>query len=74
MYRSVVLAVLAAYVLPSAACGQEEKKVFNKTQAEWLTILDEHKEKKFRRAAVFALKEFPRSKEVLAALAKALAR
>ena len=54
--------------------GAGRKKFLDKTQAEWLKILEEHKEKRFRRAAVLVLKvEFPKTQDTMTALARALA-
>src|ERR1700677_2909605 len=70
--RTMVLAAIAIGLLSRSAWSQE-KKVLDKTQSEWVKILEEHKEKRFRRAAVRALRQFPnKSEAALAALTKAL--
>jgi HEAT repeat protein len=70
--RFVVLTALALGMLSGPAWGQP--KVLGKTQAEWIKILEEHKETRFRRAAVLALKseEFARTPELKAALTQAM--
>lgn len=74
--RFVVLMALAVGILSGSAWGQEPKaKVAGKTQSEWIKILEEHKETRFRRAAVLALKSeaFARTPEMKAALKRAMA-
>ncbi|HWY86777.1 MAG TPA: HEAT repeat domain-containing protein [Gemmataceae bacterium] len=65
--------LISLYLLASVACtpgmGQEEEIVLGKKRSEWLTILKEHKETKFRRAAVVVLGVLgPRVKGVVDAL------
>src|SRR5438094_82356 len=64
--------LLLVWLAPSACFGQEEE-VLGKKRTEWLTILKEHKETKFRRAAVIALEVIgPRAKGVLDGLYEAV--
>jgi HEAT repeat protein len=63
---------LLAWLVP-AVCFAQEEEVLGKKRTEWLAILKEHKEIKFRRAAVIALEVIgPRSKGVLDGLFEAL--
>src|SRR5688572_33462427 len=72
---------LAAFVLvsllllPSAvrAQGKEPDRVLGKTCDEWIQLLKDHKEARFRRAALIALEVFgPRTVGVLPAVTEAL--
>ena len=68
MFRFVQAAIAVAF-LSGPAWAQE--KVLDRTQADWVKILeDKDKEKRFRRAAVLALKRCPetRTKETMTAL------
>lgn len=64
--------LLVLVVLP--ACGwSQDDTVLGKKSSEWLAILKEHKEVKFRRAALIALEVFgPKTRGVLAGLYEAL--
>jgi HEAT repeat protein len=68
------LALGAAVLLGGSANAQKEPdRVLGKTAEDWLKILKEHKETRFRRAALIALEVFgPRSTGVLPAITEAL--
>ena len=64
----VSLTLLATFTCP-VCYGQEEEVVLGKKRSEWLAILKDHKETKFRRAAVVVLGVLgPRVKGVVDAL------
>lgn len=66
------LALFALLLIPVAAWSQDDT-VLGKKCGEWLTILKEHKETKFRRAALIALEVFgPKTRGVLAGLYETL--
>ena len=67
-----VLILLTCFLTPRTLVGQEEE-VLGKKRSEWLNILKEHKETKFRRGAVIALEVIgPRAAGVLAGLYEAV--
>jgi HEAT repeat protein len=66
-------AVLAIIIAAPCAAAQQDDKVLGKKSAEWLTILKDHKETKWRRAALIALEVFgARTRGVLPAVLEAL--
>lgn len=74
--RFLALAALTIAIVSAPAWGQgQETKFAGKTQAEWIKILEDHKDAKFRRAAAIALKfeGFARTPELKAALTQAMA-
>lgn len=67
------LVVVLCLALGASVAAQEEEVVLNKKRSEWLAILKEHKEVKFKRAALIALEVIgPKSKGVLDGLFAAL--
>jgi HEAT repeat protein len=73
MLRTCVLLVAIVVLSQSAAFAQPPTKVLNKTSDEWIAILKEHKEPKFRRASLIALGVFgPKTNGVLPAVIDAL--
>src|SRR5581483_9872651 len=70
MYRILIVVM---FVGGPAALHAGEDEVLGKKGSEWLKILREHKEVKFRRAAIIALEVIgPRGKGVLAGLYESL--
>ena len=66
-------AAVVLLCLPVSAFALQDDTVLKKTCGEWLTILKEHKETRFRRAALIALEVFgPKTRGVVAGLEEAL--
>ncbi len=66
------LVLFALFTLVASAAAQDET-VLGKKCSEWLTILKEHKETKFRRAALIALEVFgPKTRGVVDGVEEAL--
>ncbi len=64
---------LLALALSTAALAQDdEEKTLGKTRSEWLQLLREHKEVRFRRAAILALEFIGPQQPVLSGLYEAL--
>jgi HEAT repeat protein len=74
MFRSCAVLLSLVVVAPGAAFAQPPPtKVLNKTADEWIAILKEHKEPKYRRASLIALGVFgPKTSGVLPAVIDAL--
>ncbi len=71
--RRLIFSLCVLAIFGSSACFAQEDEVLGKKRSEWLTILKEHKEVKFRRAAVIALEVMgARSRGVLDALYEAV--
>ena len=76
MLRSCVVLLSLSVLAPGAAFAQSPPpptKVLNKTADEWIAILKDHKEPRFRRASLIALGVFgPKTSGVLPAVIEAL--
>lgn len=71
--HSLLASLVLLAVLAPASCFAQEEEVLNKKRSEWLKILKEHKETKFRRAAIIALEVFgPKAQGVSKGLVEAL--
>src|SRR5262245_9631397 len=71
--RFTCLSIATLLLLTSCAVAQQEEEVLGKKRTEWLKILKEHKDTKYRRAAVIALGIIgARSPGVLPALLEAM--
>lgn len=73
-WLSALSTLIAVVLFAGAAAGQtKDDRVLGKTAEEWLKLLKEHKETRYRRAALIALEVFgPRSVGVLPAITEAL--
>src|SRR4051794_36446544 len=70
---AIFVALCFSLVLGTAAAAQQEETVLGKKASEWLQILREHKELRFRRASLIALEAIgPQARGVTPALLEAL--
>src|SRR6516165_2369178 len=72
MIRRVVVSLGIVALLTCMSHAQEEETVLGKKRSEWLKLLKESKQAKFRRASLIALEVIPKAAGVVDAIFEAL--